>query len=69
MLKFKLKKLFVDNDRQEYSPGDFIELDVDSDNHGPESMKVHRMIAFGIIHATPKKKRGRKRKTERAVSL
>ena len=63
MPKFKIKKRFVDSDKKEYLPNDIIELD--------NRMKIDRMIIYGIIEWEPikQKKRGRKRKIERAVVL
>ncbi len=69
MLSFKLKKKFVDNDRKEYSPGDIIKLDCDSEGRGPDRIKIDRMVVYGIIDSIPQKRRGRKPKVERAVVL
>lgn len=63
MEKYEIIKRFIDVDRKDYQPGDFIELEND--------MKIHRMKVYGFIGWTPvnKKKRGRKPKIERAVVL
>lgn len=59
--KFKIKKRFVDSDKTEYAVDDTIELN--------NRMKIDRMIYYGIINRVPLKRRGRKPKTERAISL
>lgn len=69
MLKFKIKKKFVDSDRKVYAPGDTIELEGDENKMSSGNMKIHRMITYGIIDRKSKKKRGRKPKVERAVVL
>lgn len=59
MVRFKIKKKFVDSDRKEYNPGDIILLE--------NEMKIHRMITYGIIGW--RKRPGRKRIIERAVAV
>jgi len=79
MLKFKIKKKFIDSDRKEYKTGDTIELDEIN-----KRIKIDRMVVYGIIGCKPigvaisnlkkavndlgkiieKKKRGRPRRPE-----
>lgn len=63
MEKYKIIKRFIDVDRKDYQPGDFIELD--------NKMKIIRMQYYGFIDWKPvkKKKRGRKPKIERTIVL
>ena len=63
MYKYKIIKKFIDSDRKVYEIGDTIDID--------NSMKITRMQYYGFIEWQPikEKKRGRKPKVERAVTL